>query len=642
MLDDRVTQEGLEQGRRAAELRTPSTSVSAGMGFAKTFTEVPRLAYDFSNALRGIPARNPLDNAFDIFDEAMKTPNEGWGQETVDFFAQGFGYINPFGGIIAKGVTSGIKASTPAISRALPEAINVLARTPIKNFGFKVLPNTVGQAGKQIAQSMAIGTAITAPGAMLDNYDSNTDTFSMVGAVKQSLSNGLLAVAIDAIPVAAGAIFGKHKKIIGEEYENPLPGDHSTINKFDSALKKGEISKGEHEFIKHYITKQKDIEGLKSKAINILIKEGYKVNNTDKTMLMDLIKQDHFDNFQSGMLDQISSGASGEFKSSLSDYAAASGMDFMKSNNESFIDGLNGYVHFMEARLSKAEENIKRFENAEKSSGLKYIDADHEASQKSLLNQLKKVDYDIQRIPGAIPSNMQLRIKQEKEISRLKKTKEDPSRLKELQSSRDKLLSPSNELKHIESRLLSKDKLPDNYKGSHDYHRLIDLAHFSTKADGLLHKVNIRGHYEEQESYKDMIKFLNSIIESNVNKFADPDKVMSYMKNRYDSVAPRAKDSTHKGSIRDQNQVPIDQPKDAYSERKPEEKLNDIKNDFKHDVSKDDQIIQDGETDVLSVGDKDFEKEYKIKADRYKQFRDNQSALSTLLSCELGTRNVEV
>jgi hypothetical protein len=660
MYDNRVTNESIENSRQSSSLRVPSTLKSVGVDFAETATALPRFAFDMHQALRGLPARNPLDDSFEVFNKSMETPNEGWGQKTFDFFASGIGYLNPLSDLaLIKPASAAVGGIASAITRSLPSEATALARTPIRQFGGKLaeyLPDTIGGAGEHLAKSLAIGTALTAPEAFLDNYNPKTGKFEIMGAVNQSFSNGMLAMALDTIPITAGMVFGKHKKSFNLDYEHPSPGDKDKMASFDSALDKGEITPGEHSWVKTYLENPNDMKALKKKGVDLLLKDGYSVDHGQQKVLMNIIKKEHYDDFHTGMMDQMSSGAHGDFASSLSDYTAGQGMDFMTSENSKFLDGFNGYVDFMEKRLGMEDKNLKAFREARTRAGFENIEDSHPISQKGLFQELKAVDHDLQRLPHGIPKNVRYRARQERDIFRLKteisrfkklarrdntyesKIDEASAKLRELKSSREKLLTPNNELKALEEHFLGKKLLPEKYRHSHDYHRLVDLSHFSKKADALLHHIDLKDQYETQTAYKDLIKFLNGVVGSNVKRFADPSKVVDYFKARLDSVGQDIDELSNRKDTRNIREVPIESGRGAYSDVPKKDELRDMQQDMKSDVTNDKEVLQANETDVDSADSKKYEEEFKHNKDRYQQFKSNQNALSQLVSCELGTK----
>lgn len=658
-ISNKVTNKSIDNARKDASLKLPSKWKSAGMALAETATSLPRFGADILSAMNGMPATNPLDKSFEVFNKSLETPNMNWTQKTVDFFGSGIGYLNPMSDIaLIKPAAAAVEATSAALMRALPSGANAIARTPMRKFGGligELTPDTIEGAGKHLAKAMAIGTSLTLPESFLDNYNEKTGKFDIAGSVSQAFSNGVLSVAIDLVPVTAGAIFGKHKKTFAKEYENPLPGESNNMSTFDTALKNNEISKEEHDWIKTYLENPNNTQELKKKGVSILLKEGYNVDTAKQEMLMNLFKKDHYDNFHTAMLDQISSGANDQYASSLSDYVAATGLDFMTAENSKFIDGLNGYVHWMENRLEHEPKNMKRMAEARKKADLYHIENDHPISQSSLLKELKAVDYDIQKIPHAVPKNLQFRAFQENRLSRLRqsigrlkklskkdkayesKLDESAEEFRDIKSKIQKALSPQKELKELESHFLDRKELPDNYQQSHDYHRLIDLSHFSTKADALLHHIDIKQKYEVQTAYKDMIKFLSEIMESNVNKFANTENVINYFKNKYSKMGLPV-DSAAEKKIGDVNIKTAD---GEFSSLKKKDELIDIQQDLKSDVRNDDEILKANETDVDSANSKNLESDFKNKKERYEQFKTNELTLSQLVSCELGSTDGE-
>lgn len=696
MQNDQLTEDSIRSAREDARLRTPGVLKSAWMSFAETATELPRFLYnteksmlgmdfsqasrvlpnfqknlfkagsnfnlsevtqafegagtDINNALHNTPSTNPLDDIFEVSNAALQTPYLGWGQQTTDFFASILGYANPVSdAALIKPSFRAARAASAGISRMASSEAIALARTPIQNFGGKMSSKTYGEVGENIIKAMFAGSAITAPGAMLDNYDKKTDSYNIPGAAEQVLSNGLLSIGFELVPMAAGLAFGKHKKAFGKEYNNPMPGDAHRMGEFDDALEKNEITPEVHEWVKMYLEKPDDMNALKTKGVNMLMKHGYNINHADQKVIINMIKQSHFDDFQSGMMDQIASSATGEFQSTLSDYVAASGIDFFKSENSKFIDGLNGFVDYMDKRLAKEPENLKRFAKARKKADLDHIDEYHELSQKSLLKHMKNVDHELDSLPHAIPKNLRFRALQERKINRLKteigryrklarrdssyeaKIDEASSKLRDLKDNRQKHLTTNQELKELENHFLGEKGIPENYLISHDYHRLVDLAHVSAKAEGLLHHVKLKAEYDKQNAYKDFMKYMNSLIENNVDKYADPHKVVDYFKSRAEKV----------GNYPGDEKSPVGKVSTGRAETSDVESKRDIK-DFKKDLKTDlahhEEILNANQIDIDAADSKELTKAFKLSKERFEQFRDNSDALSQVVSCDAASK----
>lgn len=692
--DERTTPDSIRQGREEAQLRTPSIAKSTGMEFAKTLTELPRFAYDvgaklvplanvlpkfgmnlakagadlsfsemfdtvpqmgkdITQALHTLPARNPLDDQFEIFDIAMQTPYESWTQEGVDFFAGALGYLNPVSDFaLVKPAASIVEHGLTGIAKRLPEKAKDFLRTPIKNFGGKLSPKAYGEVGEHLAKSMAIGTAVTIPGAMLDNYNKETDSFNITGAAEQALSNGMLSLGLDGLFIAAGAKFGSHKKVSGKEYESPMPGDTHRQPEFDDALENGEISEEDHKWISDYLSGKRSPSELKKEAIHQLVENGHNINFSNNKVIFNLIKESHYNDFQTAMLDQIASGADGAYKTSLSDYVSASGIDFWKTENAKFVDVLNDYVGFMEKRLAKEPENLNKFEKARREAKFEHIDDAHELSQKNLIKYLKNVGYDVQKLPHAIPKNLRYRATQElkisklkREVSRLKKiTAKDTNviekinklteELNELKSSKQKLLTPNQELKTLEQHFLSEKGLPENYKGSHEYHRLVDLANASPRAEALLHHVKLKNEYDTQNAYKDFIKYMNTILESNVDKYADPNKVVDYLTNRAEMVGNYpTKEPKVEGDF-------IDNLKTGRRETSDVETRDKLRSYEERDLNQSEEIMKANQITIDQADDKDLSNLYKESLKRFNQFNENKDTLSQVISCDLNSKGI--
>lgn len=176
--------------------------------------------------------------------------------------------------------------------------------------------------------------------------------------------------------------------------------------------------------------------------------------------------------------------------------------------------------------------------------------------------------------------------------------------------------------------------MPENYKGSHEYHRLVDLANASPKAEALLHHVKLKNEYDTQNAYKDFIKFMNTILESNVNKYADPNKVVDYFTNRADMVGNYpTKKPTMEGDFKNNLKTGRRETLDIETRDK-------LRSYEEKDLNQSEEIMKANQIIIDQANDEDLSKLYEKSLKRFNQFNKNKDTLSQVVSCDLNSKGM--
>lgn len=214
----------------------------------------------------------------------------------------------------------------------------------------------------------------------------------------------------------------------------------------------------------------------------------------------------------------------------------------------------------------------------------------------------KKVENGVKHIKNPVRL-----LKQEKvDIAAEFKEQLDKIKLeKETPKYSDHLLDARQELTSIYDKLL-KDGLPDNYKFTKEYNRLVELADVWRNAQTLLDRVELEASYARQEAYRNLAKGYVDAFQSHVDKFADSDRVMNYLRQRID----HASGITEKLVEMAKEEIPSPEFEGTQEEQ----------------FQKFDEQIKFSDSETLN-------NEYNEAKKRFNQFKDAGKALQEMVDC---------
>ncbi len=628
MYDDRPKPERIQESIQQSRMEKPSYSESAFQSFLGTWQAPTNFTGDEGNKIFGDQQNDPAQDALDT----MKHMTEGfdlpWQQKSLNFVAAGIGFLNPyyylptvagarFGGLAVRGITAAGEKLAPQTFSALARtsirpAIEGAADEAIPQALEKIIPRTMGELGEHLTKSMSIGTAISVPEAFHDSYDRKTNSFDIAGGVKASLQGGLLAMAVDVVGVTGGVVYAKMKGASPKK-----------------ALEDGQISQDEFEWTEAYNKEPENKEKLRDLGVKILLKDGYPIDSAQKKMILNLIKTEDHEKFQTGILDQLLDPQAGELNSALSDYMTRSNLDRLTIENGKFFDGLKGAEDLLNNSIEHSEIKLEALRKAIEKEKLSHITEEHPLAQKKVLASLKKTGYDLKQSVLSIPRNLRKRARQEKKIALLKNKDNSEGKIQEITDRLEPAHSVKEELGILEKEFLGDKPLHKNFRDSHEYHRIVDLAHSSEKARALLLHIDYKAELQNQVGYRSIISALNKNIESGTSRMADPDKVISYMKNRIAEKQPNkinpAEGNQPSGEIIKKDKSNGDKSiKESYKES------------IEYAMSNPGQFFQDVETNIDMIDNKELTEIAKLKKTRFFEFKDNDQVKNALISCIYG------
>ena len=412
--------------------------------------------------------------------------------------------------------------------------------------------------------------------------------------------------------------------------------DKIALKEYKKAFDNGKMSKEEYNFMEHYIKNPHD-KGLNEKATALYSKmepvsgeELPNVNPISHQVPVEIMNQTNIKNLQNAFGDQALTQMGERYKNSLSDFAIHNDIDRIISK-PTIINGLRGYY---EHTKGKFDAKIKKLKEADKLLD-KHLFTDlkenMEFSQGKILKNIKSSKFKsshINHLPTVIPKNIKQIIKRDEKINLLKKkikgydkkiakgekgfSERKESALKDLreqESKQYKILTPKEELQELRKSLLGKKDLPNKWKTSEEYHRLVDLSHSWKNAQTLLDRVHLHAAYEEQEAYAAISKQLIDFADSNVSQFARPDNVTDYVKKRIESdigYTEPTKELTKK--VQEQYKVPEDN----------------------------EAILQETKENIDKITDSTLKKEINNVINKFKEFKESDKIFDNMIKCVIG------
>ena len=171
-----------------------------------------------------------------------------------------------------------------------------------------------------------------------------------------------------------------------------------------------------------------------------------------------------------------------------------------------------------------------------------------------------------------------------------------------------KLLSAQEELEHIKSKLFEKKKLIKNFDKKKEYQRLAELADVWHNAASLLDRVNLEADYRKAEAHKVISQKFLDVLDSNIEKFANKDRVMNYLKKK----------------IEEQNGLVGETKAKEVKSAIPESQIS----EGEHEA-----LLQSFEEEITETGAKNISKDFNESKKRYSQFKENTEALKNMIDC---------
>lgn len=660
------------------QVAPPSALESAGLSAMRPITESALFINQASHWALGTPLDKTLKDSLDLIDYKLSNPEIGTAQNITNAAASIAGSVlDPvslfFAGIGGKVLGTVAKTSLDL----LPDAIGGLSEGAISkefiqsaidaevpafrnNKWASVLPKSYGDAIERVAETSGAFAGFDVPSAFNENYRADTNQLDYGGMVKSVALNGGIGIAFPPVMWALGLITGKLDRVTQEVVSAAAEAGKTVtvINEAmptrlqiaDKALQDGKITPEEHEFYTRFHVEPTDTAGHLQRALRVLGDNEHPVNALTNNVEIPFLTADEMKQLQVFAADQLSSSVPENMKDALTTVVSHNMVDRLVSmlrENPSMMDALSGHLDSIAERLENKLGSLERADEYVEKNMRRAEERLQPIEQKKLMRMLEKGELTHKELPFVVPKNVKgirtrlgnikkLKIDEknaEKEFKRTGKMKfkkklnyvrgkikDAEADLKAYQE-KNPVLPQAKELDAIQNHLLSEKGLPEGYQSKPEYLRLLDLAHFSSRARRLVERVRLRAAYEQQEAIHDVMRGIAQIAESGVKEIANPRVVTDYIKERIETNL----------------NIP-----EQY--REMDEKVSNIEAEANEPLASkqesiDAQIQSINENPDVSSGVK---KEFNTLQERLKQFEGAESARAEMVNCIMGAANVSI
>lgn len=606
----------------------PSMLHSAAMNFSKAFLTIPTLATDIESNIYGrrTDTNVALHDTLNTFNREIDNV-DSWTQETTDFLASLAGQavsVAPLaaeeaaGTLVNFATTKAAKFAPLFFEAALKKEMTKLTLRGIEKETFSQFGTRSLQLGAQFSGFMAAED-------IEHSYDEETNKFNLDKAAISIGINGALGALIPSAQFLAGTLW---KRIRGAEVESkvPYPGKDTekVFSEIDNAVADNRLTPKQADLLKEYHENPNDPK-IKEAASQALLDEGHNVNTTNNKVLVNLLEQNDVKNIENVIMDQLTKSPT-EDQLALSDFVIHGRIDGLR-NVKKLGDGLQGWLDYIEEHLKEMPERLAKLDE----SVFNGIKENMEFSQSSIDKVIKKLGREeshVSQLPFTLPDNIL------KRISTLDKIKELEFRMKERQRSNNgipdkktqkrieslrknipEVQSPKEELLSIKDDLVKDNKLVEDYKGKKTYHRLSELAHIWPQARNLLDRIHLEDSHHTQAAFKNILESFNKLINSNLSRLANPERVANYLKSKLNTTL-------------DRSEKPVAVVKPIEVKNLKEEKLN--------------EILDQQKEQIKSMDYQETKSDFSGAERKLTQFSKAAEALKNLISCSLGVRNGQI
>lgn len=578
---------------------------------------------------------------------------QGLGQESSNWVAGMAGSIlNPLS--LATGEAAGVaaKAILPRVGaftgRYLPSQGTALLSRSVGDIvggrapGF-IADETAASLSQKAVSGFAQATAFSLPGEVANTYDKKTDSFNWWGGIKSSFADGGFGLALMSAPYLGGILWGKFFKGAVDHAEMPLPGEKPTFSEehIDNAVKSKSLTPQEGQWFKDYFFKGDTNENLASRATEMLVKDGHPVDSATNQVMFKILHPDDVNNLQSGVADSLAaSHIQDNMKGLITDYISKNRMDGLRENPTSVTDGLKGVVNFVRKRLAKQPEEMVDFHKIMRRLLPENLKEENPFTQNKLYRRMKSGE----RTGLTVPEHVEKRLSQESRIEQVRQQKDQANKnfdktgkmkyqataqrlytkMTELGTKVEPLLSHKAEVEHLRSKLLPEGKVADNFKAKREYQRLSDLTRVRNDARKLMHEVNLKHEYEMHDAYATVLDTITKVMRSEFGKLAKPENVNDYMRERIQGRIPELQ-NRELSAVKEEVKVAKEKVTKAYDETKSPEGRSKAVETFDEEMK---------ETKASEING-----EYKEVKAQYDEFKDNENVFSSLIKCVLGGMN---
>jgi len=663
----------------------PGIGQTASAAFRKPYEQVGQIGDYIFPGLSTEQTRRESAARLSTINETLNDPRQGFGQIVANQISSLVGGLVPTapfllaGGAVGAGVAGAIGfgarelaldlASENALARYLstqvpisklvPEAashfvpnisIGTLAAGATEGYlGYKgmIIPEHFAEHYNAVENSLDVSHAIQDWGS--DNYGfllgaaplaAGYIAFKGVGGVISRRKAGIAKVAHEAemtrLHVAHEATLKENEIKAGEVAKR-----EAKVSELQHHLQQAEdeglISPEMHKWYLDYLENPNDMGKVHQGGLKIMQALQIPYDRVTGRVWNQVLTHQGVQDVKSALFDQHITNFSDEENQLLSSYIVHNELDgyiATMRDNPNLFQAMSGMTHNLGLKIEAHSAALRAFDEALTRKLPKGIGREHILTQDNMYKNLK--DYQSStlngkklsrsEIPHHIPNKVMLKLRLAHEIKMIEGKSTTKFRamhergehlalkdaLKEI-----KLIKPGEELLHIKDKLMPDGKLIDDFKNRAAYYRLEDLSQVDAHAQVLLDRIHMEATNAKQAGLNNVLKKFLDMVDTSAARLADPDAVKRYLSSRVESSIPNAREFAETGI--------------EYKERIAKEKSA-VDVSMKPEVLYDEASIEKAKRSEFKDGAEHFESSER----RYRQFTENEKALSELITCALG------
>lgn len=670
----------VEQYANAAMQQTPSTAGVFGSRVLSGIMTPAALIQSGRDAIFGRP-KVPYTDLHQAMELINPINVEGFEQKTAGFLGDMVGQtlsMAPLGA--ARLGAAGVEAAAPYVGSAISKIAPPLAR-----FGEREIPQlglsgitkqTIGAATEKSAKLGAEFAAFSAPEALNEAYDPETNKFNLGKASVSIGVNGALGAFIPSGQYLLGLLGGRITRGVVKEItpessataENAVETtgklttqEREILQDAQKAFDKGIITKRQLNWINKYYESPNAPE-VHREAANILNDEGHQANAVTNMVSLKLLTDNASRNIDSAAHDALFADV--DHKTGVTDYMHHDQVDQIRTNPE-VADGIDGWTSHIDEHLKSWKENITKLEG----SLFDGINEEMPFSQADILSKVKSIPSRLRQssqFEYTLPENVESHLKQLDKIAKLqeenetlfkeyetsgdrsivKSMKENDKEIKNITSSLLKIHSPREELEAIKDKLIKNGKLVKGFRNSKAYFRLADLSHYWPQARRMLDRIHLEGAHDAQMSYSNLLKTYSALIKAPLPKLAQSENLTNYLRQRIEFGAQKANLKTelkrlnepkpqmeHEANENQGNEKSSTEATEKSSAKKSSQKGG------KESSAKAEAIDPAARAILEKSEAKESKNDFEESNRRFKAFKAAGKILENLISCQYGANN---
>jgi len=676
---------------QTGQIYPASTSSTVGEAFSKPFAQVKQIGdYVFAGASTDETIRKSSERIA-LMQAQIDTPGQGLGQRslnTIGGFVGSMLATAPFmvaGGAVGGGVASAVgfgarKLALSAIAGEASEGVAtayLAAQTPLKNLAtgsmkmFLPAASTAELAGDALSFYTAT-KGMEIPEKFSKHYDSVNNAFDVSHAIEDwgsdnygfMLGGSAMAAGYVAYRGVRGVLAmraaGKSAKELDDELGRLLRGHEETTKENqrvhgEQAAKQGKVSELQahlqtaeeeglispqlHEWYLDYLehpnhpdTHKRGLDALKELQIPYDRFTGRVWN--------EVLTKEGVQNLKGALFDESITAMGEEDRQLLSTYIVHNQLDAyaaMMRENPNMLMAMNGMTSDITRKIAAHDLALREFKFALDKTIPKSTLKRQVFTQNNLYKHLKSLGVTTSReVPYYVPRRVIEKLQLADEIGKIE-GRATPQLEKKFQNNRHlelkkklnemKLMSHSEEMKHLTDKLFPGGELAENFSMGRAYNRLQDLKQVWPNAKTASDIVDMAAMNKKQSGLNEALKRFISLADKKIEDLANPEMVKTYLNRRIDASVPKARELEKFGLDKKANIT--------------EDQVNSVKGVEGESVEgkseQGESVINDELKSVVENSKLEFAKEnFESSEMKIKQWQASGKALDDLIACVWG------